>query len=538
MTFRKPLWACFTILVFALLAGACSQGVDVSSQEVFKANASITLQNVSNSSAEFAVSATEIVVGWTAVAGASFYSVERSLSAGDGFAEISTVEAPSTSYRDTGLTPNTEYFYRVRAAKSSGDEDPVYTPYSNVVAAATGDPESIPAPGNPSGLAASLVNNGDGTFKINLSWKYTGINVAGFVIERCEGGGCTDFRTLITIADAAARTYSDTQVFLGINYCYRVRAYNGTHYSTYTRIVCVVVSAGGPFVAPINLEATQVGVGEIDLTWQNLSTQATNYAVERREPGCQSPWVTLTTELPGNAESFQDTTAVPEHQYMYRVRAMKDVVGSDYAYTPFIAAPAGPYSAPQMFWMDTDGFSVNVNWLDISSQEQGFAIERCTLAVSDGDCADFTRIGTAEAGSSSYSDSSVVHWKAYKYRIGVLNAADGVENYTWASSIVVVDLRAPEPMIPTAISSTEIDVAWTDISADESYFRVWRCEAEPGSYSCSNIAVFKFVDAGSPGFQDTGLDPGRTYCYVAEAYISETLHGYFTYVHCATTLSQ
>lgn len=57
-----------------------------------------------------AQSDTEILVSWDAVAGADAYDVER---------DSVIVEAKTTllSFSDTGLTPSTEYEYRVRAAR-------------------------------------------------------------------------------------------------------------------------------------------------------------------------------------------------------------------------------------------------------------------------------------------------------------------------------------------------------------------------------------------------------------------------------------
>lgn len=55
-----------------------------------------------------AVSGTQVDLSWTSVTGAAGYDIERN--------DVVIVNAhPTTSYSDTGLTPNTEYTYRVRA---------------------------------------------------------------------------------------------------------------------------------------------------------------------------------------------------------------------------------------------------------------------------------------------------------------------------------------------------------------------------------------------------------------------------------------
>src|SRR6185369_13361748 len=82
-----------------------------------------------------AVSPTQIDLKWT---DNSFdeqgFRIERSLD-GSNFAEIATVNANVTMFSDTGLTPNTTYFYRVLAFNNFGNSDP-----SNVAADTTPSP--------------------------------------------------------------------------------------------------------------------------------------------------------------------------------------------------------------------------------------------------------------------------------------------------------------------------------------------------------------------------------------------------------------
>ena len=49
------------------------------------------------------------------------YEIDRSLTGADGWSNVTTTAANATSYTDTGLTVDTEYFYRIRALGSSGD---------------------------------------------------------------------------------------------------------------------------------------------------------------------------------------------------------------------------------------------------------------------------------------------------------------------------------------------------------------------------------------------------------------------------------
>jgi hypothetical protein len=80
-----------------------------------------------------ALSKTEIDINWTDNAGnETGFIIERSDRNNFNFAQIATVGANVTSFSDTGLKKNTEYFYRVKATNGDGDSG-----YSNEASAKT-----------------------------------------------------------------------------------------------------------------------------------------------------------------------------------------------------------------------------------------------------------------------------------------------------------------------------------------------------------------------------------------------------------------
>ena len=93
---------------------------------------------------------------------------------------VGTVGANVTSYNNTGLTASTSYSYRVAATNGAGTSG-----YSNTASATTQG--TVPAA--PSSLNASAVS----ASQINLTWSDNAANETGFVIERCQGAGCSNF---------------------------------------------------------------------------------------------------------------------------------------------------------------------------------------------------------------------------------------------------------------------------------------------------------------------------------------------------------
>ena len=73
-------------------------------------------------------SQTQITVTWDDVADETGYRVERSPNGSSGWADVSgNLAAGTVTYADTGLTCNTQYFYRVYAFNQAGDSDPSST---------------------------------------------------------------------------------------------------------------------------------------------------------------------------------------------------------------------------------------------------------------------------------------------------------------------------------------------------------------------------------------------------------------------------
>ena len=69
----------------------------------------------------------QLTLSWTGDSSATGFLIERSTD-GANFTQVGQVLYPMTSYRDTGLTVLTPYFYRVRAYNSAA-----VSPYSGIV---------------------------------------------------------------------------------------------------------------------------------------------------------------------------------------------------------------------------------------------------------------------------------------------------------------------------------------------------------------------------------------------------------------------
>ena len=138
-----------------------------------------------------AVSGTRIDLAWGAATddlAVTGYRIERCQGAGcTNFVQIAAPTGTATSYSDTTVVNATSYSYRVRAVDAAGN----LSGYGNTGSVATPDTQSPSAPGT---LSATALSSG----RIDLAWIAATDNVAvtGYQIERCVGGGCSNFTAL------------------------------------------------------------------------------------------------------------------------------------------------------------------------------------------------------------------------------------------------------------------------------------------------------------------------------------------------------
>jgi len=171
------------------------------------------------------------------------YLIERCAGAScNNFAQVGT--SPTTTFSDTtGLLGSTSYNYRVRATDAANN----MSSYSNIAAATTAAP-TFTAP-------ASLTATAAGSTQINLSWTAateTGGTISNYLIERCQGSGCSNFAQVATSATTA---FNDTGLLAGTTYSYRVRA---TDAANNTSLYSNTATATTSTVAPPPITFVQV----------------------------------------------------------------------------------------------------------------------------------------------------------------------------------------------------------------------------------------------------------------------------------------
>ncbi|MGH7607491.1 MAG: fibronectin type III domain-containing protein [Gemmatimonadales bacterium] len=274
----------------------------------------------------------------------------------------------------------------------------------------------------------------------------------------------------------------------------------------------------GPAVpgAPSGLTATAVSSARIDLSWTDNATNEEGFRIERCDGASCTVFADVGSAAAG-ATASQNSGLTAGTRYTYRVRAYNAAGQSApsntaSATTEPLAPPVTPPAAPsELAATVVSGTRIDLTWTDNSTDEDGFAIERCSGAG----CTAFAPAASVGANATSYQNSGLSGGTIYRYRVRALNGA-GFSGY---SNIVTATTDDAVPAAPTltggaASSSTAITIYWADHSTNETGFKIERCTGA----GCASFSQIATTAANVTAFQNTGLTASTSYTYRVRAY--------------------
>ena len=431
-----------------------------------------------------ALSSSQVLLNWSDnSATETGFKIERSPVTDTNFTEIGTVPANATSFTDSGLSEATKYWYRVRAYNADTTSD--YSAEKSVTTL-----YNIPVA--PSGLTiTSLLPNA-----VSLSWTDNSNNETGFKIQRKGAtGGYAD----LTTKGANVTTYNNTGLTDGTLYYYRVCATNTAGDSAYSNEVNGIT----PLVIPTGLTATAISSSQINLTWTDNSSSESGYKIEH-SPVDNLHYTEVATVGP-NVTAYSDTGLNEGTKYYYRVRASNAITISGYSSAKNATTLFNIPVAPSGLTITTlQSAKIIIAWTDNSNNETGFKIQR---KGATGGYADLTTKG---ANVTSYTDTAVTDGTLYYYRVCATNTAGDSAYSNEVNGIT--PLLIPTGLTATAISSSQINLTWTDNSSSESGYKI---EHSP-------VDNLHYTEVGSVGpnvtaYSDRGLNEGTKYYYRVRA---------------------
>jgi len=236
------------------------------------------------------------------------------------------------------------------------------------------------------------------------------------------------------------------------------------------------------------------------LTWADNSGNETGFQVERRRYA-QEPYRRIAV-LPANTQGYADTAASANTAYLYRVRACSADGNSPWSNELTVSTAATPAAPDSLVAVAVSPTQVNLTWADKSDNESTFRIERKI------DTGAFQTLTVLSQNATSYNDIGLTPQKLYTYRVCAANPGGSSAWSNEASAYTYNPPAAPSGLTATAMSSSRIDLAWTDNADTESSFKI---ERRAGAAAFALIAT---VGTDVKSYSDqTGLAAGTTYTY-------------------------
>lgn len=482
-----------------------------------------------------------LLLTWTASTsslGIADYIVERCLSAGcTNFLEVGT--ATGTSYTDSNVVASTTYSYMVQAVDNGGN-------VSSFSSVATGTTVGNQPPTAPSNLTATAV----GTTQINLSWtaSTSSIGLANYVVERCQGAGCTTFAQIGT---PTGTTYSDTNLTPGTSYSYEVEAIdiagnlspfsNVATTSTGSSGSTTITYVQGAYSTPQSPEATVtvafpaaqtagdlnvvvVGWNDSTSTISGVTDTAGNTYTLAVGPTVQSGTATQSIYYAKNiAGATTDSVTVTfSAAAAYPDIRILEYKGADPSNPVDVTAAASGNSAAANSGSVTTSNATDLifgaDLVQTTTTASGAGFISRLLSSPDGDIAEDEMV----AAVGSYSSSAVLNTGQWIMQMVAFRSSG-----TCGGGLPTT----PTNVTATAESSTQINLSWTASTAclGIAHYTVQRCQGA----SCTNFAT-----VGTPNsttFSDTGLAASTSYSYQVEAVDNGGNDSAFSTVVSATT---
>ena len=341
-------------------------------------------------------SETQINLTWTDTSSDELdFHIERSPD-GINWTGIYTASANTTTYNNTGLICSTAYSYRVWAHYQSDDL------YSNIAGAKT-------SPCHPSSLNAATVSR----TQVDLSWQDNSPDESEFHIERSPNGA-TGWSE-IGVVGADVTTYSDSGLSCSTTYYYRVRAHRhgDNQYSDYSN----VPSATTPPCSPSGLNALTVSETQIDLTWQDNSSDETDFYIDRSPNGID--WTGIYTAS-ANSTAYNDIGLTCSTTYYYRIRAHRHSDDQFSGYSNVADAKTSPCQPSGLAATPASRTQINLSWQDNSPDESHFYIERSPNGTTG-----WSQIVAVGANFTNLSSTGLWCGTSYFYRVRAYRQSDG-----------------------------------------------------------------------------------------------------------------
>jgi hypothetical protein len=314
----------------------------------------------------------------------------------------------------------------------------------------------------------------------NITWTSTGIS--SVKIDYSVNGG-TDWLPVTASYPAGGGSYAWTVPDNPSSNCLvRVCDADGDPCDQSDAVFTILDSPA----APTACSASDNLCDRVSFSWTDNSTDETGFNIYRDGSPLAS--------VGANVTSYDDLTATAGTTYEYCVRAYNDCGESGQCCDngTVLDVPAAPTACSAS---DDLCDKVSLTWTDNSDNESGFNITR-----------DGSPLASVGANVTSYDDPTATAGTTYEYCVRAYNDC-GESGQVCDDGTRLAPPAAPSGCVASDDLCDKVSFSWTDNSADESGFNIYRDGSPLGS-----------VGANVTSYDDPTATPGTTYEYCVRAY--------------------
>ncbi len=432
------------------------------------------------------LSDTQIQLQWSWPMGAVTCSIYRNESTAPIKIVNINTDSNYTSFTDSGLTPETQYSYRLEMKNSA-----------NAIldkAEVTAKTLTVSKP-----VISSAVFNvnaeTENEHTITLKWKNGSASAVGAVIKRSDGTelAVLDNVSQYTSGDMVTYSFKDKVTSYGQELQYTITSKDSQGRRSQPSSPVSVIPIKPPEISAV------MASGVVTISWPD-KTGIENFQLERSkyDGTTWGNWISVNATIPAGTATVTDNLTAAG-TYRYRMSAIPT---GKYGGTGNISNPIERLTAPaNLVCTYTNTGKVSLTWTNDANNKGLIKVEKGT------DSGSFTEIATLARNVTSYTDmETLAPGRTYYYRIAAYDS-DNNKAVSNIASFSLSEPAAPAGLKVIVVSNRNLRLSWEDKSSNETSFKI---ERKIGSGSYSEIAT---TGANVTQYSDTGVFPDTVYTY-------------------------
>ncbi len=353
----------------------------------------------------------------------------------------------------------------------------------------------LPAPT----LTTTTVKGGS---EIDLGWNADPGTTGYQVYEATSPGGPF---SRITTTPVSGTTYAVTGLAPTTTYSFRVTGVTISGETAPSNVLTATTTPASPPAAPTGLSAAAAGPTQINLTWYTDPT-ASSYNVYAAT-SATSPFAKMNTS-PVQSTTFMATGLTSSTTYVFYVTGVNSsgegpASATVTATTPILTSMTPPTGLTATA---TDPTDIALAW-STDPGATGYNVYSSTVQGGP-----FTELTSAPVTATSYTASNLLTGITYFFYVTAVAApGESGPSAVVSATTAAAGGNGPAGLTATAVSSTEIDLAWTATPGASGYY-VYRASAAAGPFTAITP-----TPVTTASYADANLMAGLTYYYQVRA---------------------